>query len=117
MRNAKISDISLRTVREEHGCQRQPNSTFTRDLQSVIHTLNIPVSGIIQTLEEHIRSSCSKLQVDISKKSFAASEQILVQTQCFSLKEAEGINRIKLDHVTRRVKTGNNLGWFKVWSM
>ena len=117
MPNARISGISLRPGREEHGCQRQPNSTFTRDLQSVIHTLNIPVAGIIQTLGTHIRSSCSKLQLDIRKRSFASSERSSVQTQCFSLKEAEGINKLKLDHVTRRVKTGNSLGCFKMLSV
>lgn len=86
------------------------------DLQSVTHTLNIPVSGIIQTLGTHFRSSCSKLQLEVSKKSFAASEGSLVQTQYFSLKAAEGINRLKLDHVTRRVRTGNSLDCFEVLS-
>lgn len=87
------------------------------DLQSVTHTLNIPVSGITQTLGTHFRSSCNKLQLEVSKKSFASSEGSLVQTQYFSLKAAEGINRSKLDHVTRRVKTRNRLGCFKVLSM
>lgn len=54
--NTSTSKFSLRPIRDECGCQRQPNSTFTRGLWSAVHTLSIPVSGI--TLRTHFRSNC-----------------------------------------------------------
>lgn len=95
----------------------QPDSTLPGICSLFLTHWISRVSGAVQALGTRTRSTCSKLQQDVSKKSFAASEKSLVQTQCFSFKAAEGINRLKLDRVTRRVKTGNSLGCFKVLSV